>query len=178
MTSGWRTADSQTGRNARFSIVVAAAGNNVIGNANQLPWRLPDDLKRFKALTMGKPILMGRRTFESIGRVLPGRTNIIVSTRPGLRIDGGVVVDSLDAAVAAAQPATEIMVVGGADIYRQVLPRTDRIYLTRVHASPPGDVFFPELVTRQWREIDIEHHPADDRHGYAFSFIQLERIAR
>lgn len=161
-----------------LSIVVAAAQNNVIGKGNELPWRLPDDLKRFKALTLGKPILMGRKTFESIGRPLPGRTNIVISTQPGLRIDGCIVAGSLDAAIMAAQPSPQIMIIGGAEIFRQALPRTDTVHLTRVHASVPGDVFFPELAPQQWREIDIEHHEVDDRHAYAFSYIKLERIIR
>ena len=162
----------------QLSIIVAVAENNVIGAGNQLPWRLPDDLRRFKALSLGKPVVMGRRTFDSIGRPLPGRTNIVISRQPGLRIDGCVVTPSVDAAFAAAQPAPEVIVIGGAEIYRQVLPRTNRIHLTRVHARIEGDVFFPELRAEEWREVDIEHHPADDRHAHPFSFITLERILR
>jgi len=162
----------------QVSIVVAAAENGVIGAGNRLPWHLPDDLKRFKALTIGKPIVMGRRTFESIGRPLPGRTTIVVSRRPGLQIAGCTVTDTIDAALAAVAGAPEVMIVGGAEIYRQVLPRTNVIHLTRVHAHIEGDVRFPELRSEDWREIDIERHPADDRHAHAFSFITLTRIPR
>jgi dihydrofolate reductase len=159
-----------------LSIVVAAAENNVIGRQGQLPWRLPDDLKRFKALTLGKPMIMGRKTFESIGRPLPGRTSIVISRQPGLDFPGCTVVDSLDAALAAAGAVPEIMVVGGAEIYRQVLAQTTTVHLTRVHASVAGDTFFPELEPRQWREVGVEPHPSDERHAHAFSFITLQRI--
>ena len=159
-----------------ISIIVAAAENGAIGSDNRLPWHLPDDLKRFKALSLGKPIVMGRRTFDSIGRPLPGRTNIVVSRQAGLAIEGVRVVQSLDAALAAAGSVPEIVVIGGAEIFRQVLPRTDTIHLTRVHAHVDGDVFFPALDPAQWREADVEHHGADERHQYAFSFVTLQRI--
>jgi dihydrofolate reductase len=159
-----------------ISIIVAAAENGAIGSDNRLPWHLPDDLKRFKALSLGKPIVMGRRTFDSIGRPLPGRTNIVVSRQAGLAIEGVLVAPSLDAALAAAGSAPEIVVIGGAEIFRQVLPRTDVIHLTRVHAHIDGDVFFPKLDLAQWREAAVEHHAADERHQYAFSFVTLQRI--
>jgi dihydrofolate reductase len=159
------------------SIVVAASENNVIGVGNQLPWRLPDDLRRFKALTMGKPVVMGRKTFASIGKPLPGRLNIVVS-RQQAAIDGALVVDSIDAALAAARPAEEIMVIGGAQIYGQALPRTTTIYMTRVHTQIAGDAYFPTLAGEAWREVDIEPHPADDRHAYAFTFLRFERIVQ
>jgi dihydrofolate reductase len=164
----------------RVAIVVAAAENGVIGAANRLPWHLPDDLKRFKALTLGKPIVMGRRTFDSIGRPLPGRTSIVISRQPGLEIAGCTVTSTIEAALAAARTtgAGEVMIVGGAEIYRHVLPRTNVIHLTRVHAHIDGDVRFPELRPDEWREVDIEHHPADDRHAHAFSFVTLESIPR
>jgi dihydrofolate reductase len=164
----------------RVSIIVAAAENGVIGAGNRLPWHLPDDLKHFKALTLGKPMIMGRRTFESIGRPLPGRTSFVVSRQPGLQIAGCTVTDTIDAALEAAreQGAPEVMIVGGAEIYRQVLPRTSVIHLTRVHAHIDGDVRFPELPAGAWREVDSERHPADDRHVHAFSFIKLARIPR
>ena len=160
-----------------ISIIVAISENGVIGSDNRLPWHLPDDLKRFKALSLGKPIVMGRRTFESIGRPLPGRTNIVVSRQPGLEIEGTVVARSLDAALAAAGTAPEIVVIGGAEIFRQVLARTDVIHLTRVHARVAGDVVFPELEPGQWRESAVEQHPADARHQYAFTFVTLQRAA-
>jgi dihydrofolate reductase len=160
-----------------ISIIVAVAENGVIGAGNRLPWHLPDDLKRFKALSMAKPIVMGRRTFDSIGKPLPGRTNIVVSRQAGLAIEGTLVTPSLDAALAAAGAAPEVVVIGGADIFRQVLPRTEVVHLTRVHARVDGDVMFPALDPVQWRERDVEHHPADERHQYAFTFVTLERVA-
>jgi dihydrofolate reductase len=159
-----------------IAIIVAAAENGAIGSDNRLPWHLPDDLKRFKALSLGKPVVMGRRTFDSIGRPLPGRTNIVVSRQAGLAIEGVVVAPSLDAALATAGSVPEIVVIGGAEIFRQALPRTDTIHLTRVHARVAGDVFFPELDPAQWREAAVEHHAADERHQYAFSFVTLQRI--
>ena len=160
-----------------ISIIVALAENGVIGSDNRLPWHLPDDLKRFKALSLGKPIVMGRRTFESIGRPLPGRTNIVVSRRPGLAIEGTVVAQSLDAALAAAGTAPEVVIIGGAEIFRQALPRTDLIHQTRVQARVAGDVVFPDLDPGKWREIAVEHHAADERHQYAFTFVTLQRAA-
>ena len=160
-----------------ISIIVALAGNGVIGSDNRLPWHLPDDLKRFKALSLGKPIVMGRRTFESIGRPLPGRSNIVVSRQPGLAIAGTLVAQSLDAALAAAGAAPEVVIIGGAEIFRQALPRTDVIHLTRVHARVAGDVVFPDLDPDQWRETAVEHHAADERHQYAFTFVTLQRAA-
>jgi dihydrofolate reductase len=159
-----------------ISIIVAVAQNGAIGSNNSLPWHLPDDLKRFKALSLGKPVVMGRRTFDSIGRPLPGRTNIVVSRQSGRVIEGVRVVHSLDEALAAAGAVPEVVVIGGAEIFRQVLPRTDTIHLTRVHAHVDGDVFFPEIDPAKWRETAVEHHTADARHQYAFSFVTLQRI--
>jgi dihydrofolate reductase len=159
-----------------ISIIVAVAENGAIGSGNRLPWHLPDDLKHFKALSLGKPVVMGRRTFESIGRPLPGRPNIVISRQGGLAIDGVRVAHSLDEALAAAGSVPEVVVIGGAQIFRQVLPRTDTIHLTRVHARVAGDVFFTELDPAQWREAAVEHHAADERHQYAFSFVTLQRI--
>ena len=159
-----------------ISIIVAVAENGAIGSGNRLPWHLPDDLKRFKALSLGKPVVMDHRTFESIGRPLPGRPNIVISRQGGLAIDGVRVAHSLDEALAAAGSVPEVVVIGGAQIFRQVLPRTDTIHLTRVHARVAGDVFFPELDPAQWREAAVEHHAADERHQYAFSFVTLQRI--
>lgn len=159
-----------------LSIIVAVAENGVMGSGNQLPWRLPDDLKRFKALSLGKPIVMGRKTYDSIGRPLPGRLNIVISRQPGLQIPGCTVVTSIDEALAAAQPAPEIVIVGGADIYQQVLPQVQVIHLTRVHANVAGDVVFPRLREEEWREVGKEYHPADERHAHAFTFSTLERV--
>jgi len=158
-----------------LSIVVAAAANDVIGDRNALPWRLPDDLKRFKAITMGKPVLMGRKTFESIGKPLVGRTNIVVTRDTHLRLDGCVTVGSIDDALLAAGTAPELMVIGGAELYRQILPRIDLIYLTRVHAQMEGDTRFPEVVWEDWIELESEYHAADERHAHAFTFLKLAR---
>jgi dihydrofolate reductase len=156
-------------------LVVAVAENGVIGKDNALLWRLPDDLKQFKAVTMGKPVIMGRKTYDSIGKPLPGRTNIVISRQPGLRIEGCTVVDSLDAAFDAAGAVPEVTVIGGADIYRQALPLAEMIYLTEVHAAFDGDVTFPDLSPDEWRETSRVPHPMDERHAYAFTFVTLQR---
>lgn len=158
-----------------LSLIVAVADNGVIGQHNGLPWRLPGDLQRFKALTLGKPMIMGRKTFDSIGKPLPGRASIVITRQANLELPGCTVVDSVPAALVAAGAAPEIMVIGGADIYRQSLPQAQRIYLTRVHATVEGDAVFPALNLTDWREVAREDYPADDRHVYAYSFIVLER---
>jgi dihydrofolate reductase len=160
----------------RLALIVAVADNGVIGNGNDLPWRLPDDLRRFKALTLDKPVVMGRRTFDSIGRPLPGRRNIVISRQSGLAIEGCEVAGSLAEALALAGPVPEVMVIGGAQIYQQALARADVIYLTQVHATVPGDAHFPELSAAQWQETASEAHPADERHAHAFTFLTLERV--
>ena len=160
----------------RLSIVVAAAENGVIGRGNAMPWHLPDDLKRFKALTMGKPILMGRKTFESIGKALPGRTNIVLTRQNGLVLPGCEVVDSIEAAMAAAGDAEELAVIGGANVYAQALSSVTTIHLTRVHAELQGDAVFPSLEPSEWSEHLVERHPADARHAYAFTFIDFKRL--
>lgn len=159
-----------------ISLIVAASTNNVIGLQGDLPWRLSADLRRFKAITMGKPIVMGRLTYESIGRPLPGRQNIVITRQPGYEAEGCDVVQSIDAAIDAAGEAEEIMIIGGGDIYRQFLPRADRIYLTRVHADIEGDTHFPPLDDAGgWHLLDREEHTADDSGGYDFEFQTLER---
>jgi dihydrofolate reductase len=160
------------------SSIVATDERGGIGLGGRLPWHLPNDLKRFKALTMGKPIVMGRRTFDSIGRALPGRQNIVVSRRPDLVIDGCSVVPSFDAALAAAADAAEVCVIGGAEIYRLALPVTGVVHLTRVHAAVEADTFFPALDRADWEEIAREDHPADERHAYGYSFVTLHRARR
>jgi len=161
-----------------ISIVAAVARNGVIGSGNLLPWRLPDDLRRFRALTLGKPVIMGRRTFESIGRPLPERTNVVISRRSELQIAGCTLVDSIAAAVSLLAAAPEVMVIGGAQIYRQCLSRTGTIHLTRVHADVEGDAVFPELSPDEWCERLIEQHAPDARHAHAFSFFELTRVNR
>lgn len=158
-----------------LTVVVAIAENGVIGTGNQLPWRLPDDLKRFKALTMGKPIVMGRKTYESIGRPLPGRKNIIITRQAEMQIEGCVVVDSIAAALVAAEPADEVILGGGGDLYAQLITRVSTIHLTRVHVTLEGDVYFPALDPRDWQTTVEARHPADERHPYAFTFETLRR---
>ncbi len=158
-----------------ISLIVAASTNNVIGVQGDLPWRLSDDLKRFKAITMGKPIIMGRLTWESIGRPLPGRLNIVVTRQPGYSAEGCDVVASVDEALEAAGAVPEVMVIGGGDIYRQLLPRASRIYLTRVEAEIDGDTFFPQLDETEWELLASEAHEADDKNAHAFTFLTLQR---
>jgi len=161
----------------RIALVAAVADNGVIGRNNALPWHLPADLKHFKRLTLGKPVLMGRKTWESIGRPLPGRTNIVISRTPDYEAEGARVVDSLDAAVSLAEGIAlidgvdELMVIGGAEIYRQALPRAQRLYLTEVHGEVTGDAFFPSWDRDAWRELERESHPAPEHSGLPFSFV-------
>jgi dihydrofolate reductase len=157
------------------SLVVAVARNGVIGRDNDLPWRLPDDLKHFKAITLGKPVVMGRRTFESIGRPLPGRENRVVSRRPGFEAPGCRVFASLEEALAGPEP--EVMVIGGGQIYAAALPLAQRLYLTEVDAEVDGDARFPEIDPDTWREVSSEAHVADERHAHAFRVRLLERVA-
>jgi dihydrofolate reductase len=160
------------------TLVVAAAENGVIGRAGTLPWHLPADLRHFKAVTMGRPIVMGRKTRESIGRPLPGRTNIVVTGQPGYEAEGAVVVHSFeDALVAAGETgADEVMIVGGAALYAAALPLADRILLTRVHGVVDGDVFFPPMADEEWEVVDAARHDPDDRHAFAYSFLELRRV--
>ena len=150
--------------------------NNVIGVQGDLPWRLSSDLKRFKQLTLGKPIVMGRLTYESIGRPLPGRQNIVIPRPHGIEAEGCDVVGSIDEAIQAAGDADEIMIIGGGDIYRQFLPRVGRVYLTRVQADIDGDVFFPELAADEWYETSSERQRADESNEFDVLFTTLERI--
>jgi dihydrofolate reductase len=157
------------------TIIVATDDHGGIGLGGRLPWHLPEDLRRFKALTMGKPIVMGRRTHDSIGRPLPGRHNIVISRQPGLRIEGCTVVDSLDAALAAAGSVPEIVVIGGADVYRLALPGAEILHLTRVHADVGADTFFPALDSADWEEVAREERTADERHAHPVSYVTLRR---
>ena len=161
----------------RLSIVVAMAANRVIGRDNRLPWHLPADLKHFRQLTTGKPILMGRKTWESIGRPLPERTNIVITRDTDYAAAGCVVVHSIDAALRAAGHNDEVMVIGGSELYRQVLPQVTTIYLTRVHADIEGDAVFPEIDESEWREVERTDCVPDEKNAHAYSFITLERVA-
>lgn len=164
--------------------VVAVARNGVIGAHNDLPWKISEDLKRFKALTMGKPMIMGRKNFESIGRALPGRDNIVVTRSPDFTAEAIFIARTIDEAVklaralAEARNADEISVIGGAEIYAQTLARTQRIYLTRVDADIEGDVWFPALDSRDWTEIRVGGAEKNDRNEHACEFFILDRKAR
>jgi len=157
-----------------IAIVVAMSENRVIGLRNALPWRLPADLRHFRRVTLGKAVLMGRKTFESIGHPLEGRRNIVLSRDPHFRAGGCLIAPSLDEALAHAG-GDEVMVIGGASIYEQVLPRTERIYLTLVHAQVEGDTFFPSIDEDEWLTIARTDHPADERNVFPYSFLTLER---
>lgn len=161
-----------------LSLIVAVAENGVIGARGGLPWRLPDELAHFKRTTLGKPVLMGRRTYESLGRPLPGRANVVVSRDPKFGTHGALVARDLDEAIGMHAAAPEQFVIGGASLYAEALPRAERIYLTRVHARPTGDVFFPELASGEWGESLVSEHPADPRHAHAFSIYLLVRRGR
>ncbi len=152
------------------------AHDGVIGRDGGLPWHLPADLKRFRVITMGKPIVMGRRTHESIGRALPGRRNIVLSRAAGYRAPDCEVFNSLNAALAAMGDEAEVMIVGGAALYAEALPHADYLYLTEVDAELAGDVRFPNFDRDAWREIGREAHRADASHVYNYCFLQLERI--
>lgn len=160
----------------RRSLIVARARNGAIGLANAMPWHLPADLAHFKRTTLGHPVIMGRRTWESIGRALPGRKNIVVSRTPGFRAEGAQVVGSLEEAWRASEGAEEAFVIGGAHLYAEALPEADRIYLTDVMAEVEGDTFFPRLDPRDWRETLLAGQPADGRNAHALRFLLLERV--
>ena len=159
----------------KISLIVAQAENGVIGFENSMPWHLSADLKRFKKITMGCPILMGRKTYESIGRPLPGRTNLIISRNRNYQQPGCQVFNSLDAAISACRQAAEIFVIGGSTLYTAILAKVDTIYLTKIHENFKGDTFFPLLETEQWQEIKRQDITDDDSVAFNYSFIQLQR---
>ena len=159
----------------RRSLVVAMARNRVIGRDNALPWRLPADLAHFKQVTMGHPIVMGRRTYESIGKALPGRRNIVVTRNPAFQAPGCIVAPSLEAAWQAAGDADEVCVIGGTSLFAEALPVADVIHLTEVQADVPGDTYFPEFDRSAWREKEIARQPADARHAYPIRILELQR---
>ena len=164
----------QSARKPRLSLIAAVAANGVIGSDNALPWRLPEDLKRFKALTLGHPVIMGRKTYESIGRPLPGRRNIVVTRNAAYQTDGCEVVASLAAALAACQGGSdEIFVIGGAQIYAEALPLAQRLYLTEIHAGFAGDAHFPAFDRNTWRETARERHRGEE--DIAFDFAVYDR---
>jgi len=165
----------------KVSLIVAAAENRCIGINNALPWYLPEDLKYFKRVTMGKPIIMGRKTFESIGKPLPGRTNIVITKNKNYSRDDIKVVTSLDEALKIAEAVAlidgqeEVMVIGGAGIYALCLPRADRLYYTKVHAAVSGDAFFPEVSWHEWKLITQEGHSPSGSNPYAYSFCVYDK---
>ena len=166
----------------RLALIAAVADNGTIGRDGGLPWRLSNDLRYFRSITMGKPVIMGRRTYESIGKPLPGRANIVVSRNGSFAPDGVTVAADLDAAIAAAEAlaaeagADEILVIGGAALYDAALPRADRLYLTEVHAGIDGDVHFPPFDRSAWREVSRTAHPAGEKDEHPHSFVVLDRI--
>ncbi|RKR85248.1 dihydrofolate reductase [Mucilaginibacter gracilis] len=157
-----------------ITIVVAIASNYAIGKNNQLLWHLPKDLKHFKDITAGGTVIMGRKTFDSVGKPLPKRRNIII-TRQNITIDGCEVVNSLDAAIALCKDEQEVFIVGGAEIYRQAMHICNRIYLTIVHHAFDADTFFPEIAYKEWKETEREDHETDEKHAFSYSFITLVR---
>lgn len=152
-----------------LSVIAAVADNGVIGRDNTLPWHLPEDLKRFKALTMGHHILMGRKTYESLRRLLPGRTTVIISRNPQYQITGALVADSLSRALELCGDDEEVFVIGGNELYKTALPLADKLYLTRIHQDFSGDAYFPDFETAQWQEVENTSHTSAA--GLPYSFV-------
>ena len=157
------------------SIIAAMDRNRLIGNNNQLPWHLPADLAHFKQVTMGKPVIMGRKTYESIGRPLPGRANIVLSRDQGFQAEGVITADSLTKAIELAGDAKEVMIIGGSSIYELALPIADQLYLTYVDNSFEGDAWFPEFDLAQWQLVDEQAHQADERNNSDYRFVTYQR---
>ncbi len=162
-----------------ISLVVAAATNNAIGKDGKLPWHLPNDMKYFKNVTWGMPVVMGRKTFEALGKALPGRKNIVITRQSALKAEGIVTVKKIDDAlfVAKQTDAKEIMVIGGGEIYKTLFPKANRIYLTRIDAEPEGDTFFPSLNPKEWHLVSQKDHEADEKNAYNYSFQVWERTS-
>ncbi len=162
----------------KLSLLVAASENNAIGINNRLPWHLPNDMKFFKNTTWGMPIIMGRKTFESMsGEILPGRSNIVITRQKKWKPEGAAVVNSFNDAMMVANDTdtNEIFVIGGGEIFKEVFPRADRIYLTRVHTMVDGDVFFPEISKKEWKKVSQRDCFKDDRHAFDYTFETWER---
>ena len=158
-----------------ISFVVAMSKNRVIGKDNSIPWNMPADFKHMRELTIGKPLIMGRKTHESIGKPLPNRTNIILTRDKNYKSEGCTVVHSVEDALNAAEGAKEAIIFGGEDIYKLFLSKADKMYLTIIDAEIDGDTYFPEFKLANWEEIYHIHHPKDDRHTHDFSFVTLEK---
>lgn len=163
------------GMKPRISLIVAMAKNMVIGANNTLPWHLPADLKHFKALTMGHHIVMGRKTYESIGKPLPGRTSVVVTRNADYARPGVIVANSLEAALSACGNEEDIFVIGGAELYRQAINHADRIYLTKIDADIPGDAHFTELDHKLWQETERASHAPDEKNAYPYHFVVYDR---
>jgi dihydrofolate reductase len=159
----------------KLALIVAKDQQGLIGKDNDLPWQLSADLHYFKKVTMGKPIIMGRNTHESIGRALPGRKNIIITKDQQYTAEGCFIVHSIKDALTECEDAEEAMVMGGASLYTQLLPQADKLYLTLVHANLEGDTWFPQWHPEQWQQISREDHPADDKNEYPYSFIVYQK---
>ena len=160
----------------KLSMIVAASTNDVIGVADDLPWRLSADLKRFKSLTMGNPIIMGRKTFESIGRLLPGRRTIIVTRNTGYEFPGAIVAHSIEDAMASCDEDSQPFIIGGAEIYRLALPKVNEIHITRVQATIEGDTYLPEIDWDQWELVEAQEHTADAKNQFACVFEHYRRV--
>ena len=159
-----------------ISLIVAMAENRVIGRGNQMPWHLPADLRHFKSVTLGKPVIMGRKTFESIGRPLPGRRNVVISRNANWHADGVESVNSLDAALALVQDADEVMIIGGGQLYREALPLAQRLYLTHIELPvSDADTWFPDYSQYQWQQCAEELHDPDEKNPYHYRFETLDR---
>lgn len=161
----------------RIAFVVAMARNGVIGRDNAMPWRLPDEMAHFRRVTMGKPVVMGRRTWESLRKPLAGRANIVVTHQPGYVAEGAMVVHSLEDAWRAAGDAQEVCVIGGSALYAETLAIADVMYLTEVEADVEGDTLFPPFDRSEWEETEVARHAADERHPYPFRILELRRRA-
>ncbi|HSP11365.1 MAG TPA: dihydrofolate reductase [Salegentibacter sp.] len=158
-----------------LTMIAAAAENNALGKENDLVWHLPDDFKRFKKLTTGHHIIMGRKTFESFPQPLPNRTHIIITRNKDYKAEGAVVVHSLERAIEIAKGDSQPFIIGGGEIYKLALPYSDNIELTRVHSDFKADTFFPEIDEKEWKLVNEEFHPTDENHKYAFTYLTYER---
>ncbi len=160
----------------KISLIVAMARNRTIAKNDQMPWHISADLKKFKQITMGNPIIMGRKTFESIGKALPGRTNIVISRNPLFQRNTCLIYNSLDSAFKACGKFEEVFIIGGGEIYELAMPQADNIYLTQIHKIIEGDTFFPKLDKDQWKEVSREEINDDKQVNFNYSFIKLERV--
>jgi dihydrofolate reductase len=158
-----------------ISLIVAMARNRIIGANNAIPWRLPDEQQMFKRLTMGHHIVMGRKTYESVGRLLPGRTTVIVTRQRGYAVPGAIIAHSVHDAINAAARDQEIFVIGGADLFQEAFPLADRLHLTVIDAEPAGDTLMPEFNLDDWKAVASEEHSADERHAHAYTYTLYER---